>query len=462
MRLKGKSIPSWTPGSSEGLKHIWRFLTTRSADDVVMPRNNLCIAIEKQGISVAYVSRAFSKTAIKDFRKHTTEGDGFPGPDQVGTSAAHAIEEMDAEGAEVTLAIPKAWTVIRTAEFPLAAKDNLANAVSHELDRLTPFHQEDAFFGFRVLKEDAEKITIVLYAAREGLLNRYLGSLRERGLTVDRITINLAGIGALLRFMDKGRDSIFLEIDDTGYEGAVFLDGFAVAAFTGNLRKDDEKANLDILLRRLFPYKEFYRDRKEIPRLLLLGKGKNPLFNKLAGQSEGLPVTILDDDFVKLDVPSNLQGIPYATTGGALESYLPDGIDILPKDRKILAKTPVALTLLILLAICTLFVYFLITPLQAEKKELAEIDRQMGMRKSEISCNERVQGKGPLGSLHHQGGDREPSGERMGHHLQGEGKQRHRQRVRRFAGRAPVETGRVPVSKERGAHVAAPQGPQDQ
>ncbi|NIS74163.1 MAG: hypothetical protein GTO08_02570, partial [Deltaproteobacteria bacterium] len=142
MSFKSKSIPLWTHGSSERLKHIWRFLTTRSADDVVMPRKNLCIAIEKQGISVAYVSRALSKTTIRGFRKYTTEGDGFPGPDQVGTSAARAIEEMEAEGAKVTLAIPKAWTVIRTAEFPLAAKNNLASAVSHEMDRLTPFHQE--------------------------------------------------------------------------------------------------------------------------------------------------------------------------------------------------------------------------------------------------------------------------------------------------------------------------------
>lgn len=385
MRFKTKHIPSWIPGSSEGLKHIWRFLTTRSADDVVLPRKNLCISIEKQGIYVAYVSQSFSKTAIRGCRKYTTEGDGFPGPDQVGTSAARAIEEMDAEGAEVTLSIPKAWTVIRTAEFPLSAKDNLANAVSYEMDRLTPFHQEDAFFGFRVLKEDAEKITIVLYAAREGLLKRYLDSLRERGVKVGKVTVNLAGIGALLRFMDKGRDSIFLEIDDTRYEGALFVDGFAVEAFTGNFRKDDEKVNLDILLSRLFPYKEVYQDRKEPPHLLLMGKGKNPLFNKLAGQSEGLPITLLDDDFVKADLPSTLQGIPYATIGGALESYLPDGIDILAKGRKILAKTPVAFTLLILLAICALFVYFLIAPLQAEKKELTEIDRQIRARKGEVS-----------------------------------------------------------------------------
>lgn len=385
MRGKGKPISAWITESPGVLSNLWRFLTARSADDVLNPRKNLCISIERKSISVAFVSRFLSKTQIRGFRKYTTEGDTYPSPEQVGTSASLAIEELNASGGEVTLSIPKAWTVIRTAEFPSAARENLASAVAYEMDRLTPFDQDDVCFGFRVMKEEGESITVALYAAKETLITRYLDALKEKGIAVSKVTVNLAGIGALLRYMEKGKDSIFLEIDETNYEGALFMDGFVVEAFTGKFRKDDERTNLDVLIRRLFPYREIYKDRIEPPHLILLGKDKNPLLNKLVGQSEGLPVTLLDDDFVKPNLPSTLHGIPYATIGGALESYLKEDINLLAKGRAILAKTPIALTLLVVFAVCGLLTLYLISPLKAERRELSEIDRQIRIRKNEVS-----------------------------------------------------------------------------
>ena len=73
---------------------------------------------------------------------------------------------MTGEG--VTLSIPKAWAVVASAEFPSTVRENLASVVAYELDRVTPFSSDDAFFDFTVLKEMDERISLQVTAARAG------------------------------------------------------------------------------------------------------------------------------------------------------------------------------------------------------------------------------------------------------------------------------------------------------
>ncbi len=385
MKEKKKSIRSRLPGKAEGLKNAWRFVTTRSADEVVTPRKNLCVSIERNSVSIAYVTRVFSKTSIKGFRKYALEKKGPPDPEDLATSVYLAIKELEAEGAEVTLSVPKSWAVIRTMEFPAAVRDNLPTAVMYELDRLTPFDPEDSYYGFRVLDESEEKLSAVVYATRSESLNGYIDALREKGVAVGKVTVNLAGIGALFRHMNRNKDAIFLDIDETGFEGALFIDGFVVDAFSGKFDPDDDRMKLEPLIAELMPTMESFKERKTPPHLILLGEEKSPIVRKLAGESRGLPVVLLDDDLVKSTLPGEQHGIPYAAIGGALESQMQDGVDLLSKGRQLRIKAPMALTALVFLAICGLIVYHLIAPLKVEKKALAEIDRQIRTRKNEVT-----------------------------------------------------------------------------
>lgn len=398
LKSKLKHISSLFSSPGEVLGNLWRFLTTKSADDLVTPRKSLCVSIEPKGVSVAFVSYVLSKTTIKGFRKYTFDRKGFPEPDEVATSAFMATKELEAEDAEITLSIPKAWTIMRSATFPAAVKENIEMAIRYELDRLTPYAHDEAYYGFKILSEDEEKLTLALYVANEGIVHRYLDALTEKGITISKVTVNLAGIGALLRYMNKNKDSLFVNVYEDGYEGALFSDGYAVEAFSGTLTKDfktntfvglikpkSKNAKRESILDNLLPLKDMFRDKKTLPPILLLGEQRNPILSRLTDEKQDLPVTTLDDEFVKPSLPAIQHGIPYVAVGGALESCSQDGIDLLTKGRQLKLKTPIAISAIILIGIAGLLLYRMIMPLQFEKKELLEIDRQIRMQRNDLT-----------------------------------------------------------------------------
>ena len=95
-----------------------------------------------------------------------------------------ALNDFGAWKADITLSIPKAWAVIKTAEFPLAVKENLSNVVEYELDRITPFGSDDAFFDFRVVDEKEDKLVLLVIAAKADMIKPYIEALREKGVNV--------------------------------------------------------------------------------------------------------------------------------------------------------------------------------------------------------------------------------------------------------------------------------------
>jgi len=220
----------------------WRVLTFSPSDDVISLKKSLCVSLEKGALSVVFGSRFLSKIKIKGFRRYSFEEDRYHQPEGLASSVALAINDLGAAGTEVTLSIPKAWVIIKTAEFPSTVKENLANVLSYELDRLTPFNPEDAVYDFRILKDDAEKLTLLVMAAKADLIQQYIDALRERGINVSRVTVNLSGIGTLCRYIDKGSDSLFVEIDENEYEGALFLDGFITGTSVGSFPMESEKS----------------------------------------------------------------------------------------------------------------------------------------------------------------------------------------------------------------------------
>lgn len=195
-----------------GWKPIWKILTFSLADDIISPKSSVCLSIEEGFLSAAYGSRFLSKVWAKGFKRLQAQ-DIYAQPAELASFAEMAVSDFNLPGAEITLSIPKAWTIIRTVELPASVKDNISDVVTYELDRFTPLSPDNAMYDFRIINEDAAKITLMLAAARADIINPYLAALSEKGFALKRLTSNIFATAALQSFSGGEDESLVKKLN---------------------------------------------------------------------------------------------------------------------------------------------------------------------------------------------------------------------------------------------------------
>lgn len=385
-----KRITDVASSSSTSLKQIggplWKILSFSPADDRVYPAKNISVSLEKGTASVAYGSRFLSRITVKQTREFSFEEGKYPQPEVLASSAALALSEFTTSEAEITLCIPKAWAVFKTAEFPAAVKESLSNVVSYELDRITPFSAENAYYDFRILGETAEKITLFIVAARSDVIDQYREAFREKGINVSRITVNLSCMEALSSYRNGKADSLFLDIRKEGFEGALFIKGAVMNTFSGNFQTEDERAQADVLMSEIQTHTDILKLSGKPERIQILFKDRTAGLREILKSRITHPLTLVNETYLKLKTPGQTSEIPYAAVGGVIESLWPkrERLNLLSRGRHPVQKVPFALTIILLVALLALWVLYIMAPLRVEEKKIQEVDRQIMQRKEEV------------------------------------------------------------------------------
>lgn len=364
-----------------------RILTFSPADDLIFPQKAISVSIGKGSLSVAYGTKILSAMSLKGLKTYPLEESGrYPQPEEMISSLALAVNEFGAPRVALTLIIPKAWAIIRTVEFPSTVRENLASVVAFEMDRLTPFTSDEAFFDFKVLKEDGGRITLLLMAARSDAVMPYLNSLAANGFTVNRITVDIAGISAFCGQEGKDSDVLFIGIDEKEYEGAQFTGGSMVKVFSGSFKSTDETAKVDEVSAHL---KKLIEESKELgrsPKVTAHIKGSSPSIGELLKVRISVPVSLLKPSYARIQFLQPLQDIPYGTVGSLIESLQAgrNGLNLLKKGVQTKQKPPVAFTIILMIAIVVIWVAYLLAPLRGERQRLAEITQTASSLKAAV------------------------------------------------------------------------------
>lgn len=195
-----------------GSKPVWKILTYSPADDTISPKSDVCISIEEGFLSAAYGSRFLSRVWAKGFKRQQTQ-DIYAQPAELASFMEMAATDFNSKETDITLSIPKAWTVVRTIELPASVKDNISDVITYELDRFTPFSPDSAFYDFRIVSEETAKINVLLAAARADIINPYLAALNEKGFALKRLTSNIFTTAALQSFSGGEDESLVKKLD---------------------------------------------------------------------------------------------------------------------------------------------------------------------------------------------------------------------------------------------------------
>lgn len=380
-------------GSAARLKALWeplwKALSLNLADERIAPAKNVTVCVERGLLSVVYGSRMFSRIRIKGFKLYPLDG-RYPTPEGLASSVSIALSELGVSNARITLSIPKAWALVKKVEFPSTVKENIANVISYELDRLTPFTADEAFYDAKLLAEEDGKVTVLVSAAKADLLTPFLDALKEAGAHVTKITMHLSGMGTLCRYIDKSEDFVFVEMGEKEYEGAVFNGGSMTSAFTGTLEAEGEREKLDILMSNVEPLLKMAATQGRPPKLFMSLKEGSSSLREMLKMRAHAPVRILEETDVILGIPA--QKIPYEGMGGLIESLWPRaaGPNLLHKGREEKETTPLAGTFILAATLVLLWVIYIFSPVSVEERRLNEINHQIMIRKEEVKKVEKV------------------------------------------------------------------------
>jgi general secretion pathway protein L len=104
-----------------------------------------------------------------------------------------ALMRTIAPGHGIALRLPADAALRTTLSLPLAVQRNLAQVVSFELERRTPFKRADTYHAFRLLKRDpaAQRITVELTVAPRRIVDEALAVAKRLG--IDATCVEAAG-----------------------------------------------------------------------------------------------------------------------------------------------------------------------------------------------------------------------------------------------------------------------------
>ncbi len=89
----------------------------------------------------------------------------------------------------LALMLPAGWVLNRTIALPAAAKENLRQVISFELDRFTPFSADQAYFDFTLNAQDAESdmLSAEVALVPRKRVDSWLELLGSAGIAVDSL-----------------------------------------------------------------------------------------------------------------------------------------------------------------------------------------------------------------------------------------------------------------------------------
>jgi general secretion pathway protein L len=112
-------------------------------------------------------------------------------PQQARGPLRQMLERAGEARGRARLVLGKQEALVRRATMPAATEENLAQVLSFEMDRLTPFRADEVYFDHRIVSRDAGTATlaVVVAVARRDIVDSRVGLLRSLGVTVEGVSV---------------------------------------------------------------------------------------------------------------------------------------------------------------------------------------------------------------------------------------------------------------------------------
>jgi Tfp pilus assembly protein PilN len=374
---------------------VLRVLTFSPASDAVARASAFCAQIDQGRIDVIYAVRSFSKYSVKAHKSYRFNEESLPSSSEVASTLAVAIKDLGVRRADVQLIIPKSWVAMKAASLPAAVRENLPEVVRFEFDRLTPFSADEALYDYLTGEGTGEKIELFIAAAKAVAITAYCDSLAERGIVVKSVTFDISCLATLCSFVSGYSSFIFAEIDRCGIKSGTVDDGILKSSSSQEFKCDDDVLMAviieDFLMEQKTSSGKEGEEGVERPLILFFRKESESLAEALKTRGK-ISFETLNNLQHKIAGITGLEGARTLLIGGVLELLWPKArrFNLLSKGIRDRSRKPFLLTALLAAVMAACLLAYIFVPVQTETERLAEINRQINLRKAEVKNVEKI------------------------------------------------------------------------
>jgi len=384
-------------GAAETIKRqsvpVMKVLNFNPVTELMAKASVLCVLIGRGRLDIAYATRSFSKYHIRAARNYQFAADALPSPSEVASTLAVATRDFDITRADVQMIIPKSMVAMKVASLPSSVRENLSEVVRFDFDRLTPFTADEAIYDYVPGEQGGDKIELFMAAAKARPVTDYISSLADRGIHVKSVTFDMSCLATLCSFATGLPSFIFAEIDKVGIKAGRVENGIFKASSSQDFKCDDEILMAVIV-------EDFMAEQRaamgeageEMPFIFLFRRDTDTLAEALKTRGK-ISYKMLDDLEHKVAGASKIGKARDLLIGGMLETLWQkaEKYNLLSKGIREGDKKPLFLTILLVIVMIACIAAYVFVPIATESERLAEIDRQLNARKSEVQSAEKIQ-----------------------------------------------------------------------
>ncbi|MCG6533341.1 MAG: PilN domain-containing protein, partial [Syntrophales bacterium LBB04] len=244
---------------------------------------------------------------------------------------------------------------------------------------------DSALYDFRPLGAHDETLGVTVFAVRADRVTPYLHAMREKNISVDSVSISSCGLSTFCRYIDGEDDTVFIDVNDYGYEGGVISGGALIDAFSGRFNGGERSVNIARLVDEAGRAVGVLEREGKKPRLLLVS-ANTPHGDALKSRLSVPVNTPGDTNGRKLRIAEAGGTRVEAAIGSLLEPLWLNGarVNLMSRGRMTKKRTPAALTLLCVAFLVAVAAVYVVAPLKVEERRLQETERQIGLRKEEV------------------------------------------------------------------------------
>ncbi len=151
--------------------------------------------------------------------------------DAIGTFVHGAALQSSA----VHLCLPRRELLLNRLVLPAAARENIAQVIEYEVERVIPLPRDEIFYGYQVRQSvggDAGRLAALLICVPQRIVRPYMSALEGVGMRPKAISVSACALGDLAAFClgDLRGPTALVGGEGDAHEIALFLDGQLVAS----------------------------------------------------------------------------------------------------------------------------------------------------------------------------------------------------------------------------------------
>lgn len=368
------------------LKKVADALFLSPADDNIYPARALSLSIEKGALSIAYARRLFGKTKIVELRHTPIKEQDYPKPSDAVITVQSAIADFNVKSKGLVLSIPSEWVVFKRVSLPIAAKTNLSTVLAYELDRLTPFSSEEAYYDYALLSEDDSTINIALLSVRAAAVKPYIDELRAVNIQVLSLTSNLLAPINIIKGQGSQEELIFVELKPPVLQSVLISKGAIQSLCRANIDLGNPQSVVNSIVAQIG---QCLRDNHRTQAILHMIEPNASLIEALKAQS---PVIVRTSEQYVNQIRLSDSRTLYAV-GAAFEFLKPQqakAFNLLSKGNKEKTKRPLLLTALLSLVLICLCTLYLLSPIYIEQQKIKRLSAMIDSQKEGLKESEEL------------------------------------------------------------------------